>query len=118
MSNLKKNIKENIVAPYNKYNLTQERIAEVIEADPKKNSCTLLYKGIDGNYSIRENVPCKKSTSTGVIERFPAVGDHVEVEESGKIIRITGVIEEAMIQPEKTTSDIFAGSPDYAGILG
>ena len=30
MSNFKKNLKDNVVAPYNKYNLSQEKLAEIL----------------------------------------------------------------------------------------
>ena len=31
MSNFRKNLKDNIVAPYNKYNLSQEKLAEILD---------------------------------------------------------------------------------------
>ena len=36
MSNFRKNLKDNIVAPYNKYNLSQEKLAEILDTDKKK----------------------------------------------------------------------------------
>lgn len=39
MSNLKNIFKDNIVAPYNKYNISQEKLAEVLDTNEDRNVC-------------------------------------------------------------------------------
>ena len=48
MSNFRKNFRDNVVAPYNKYSLSQEKLGEIIDTNKNKKTCTVSYKNIDG----------------------------------------------------------------------
>lgn len=119
MSNFKKNFRDNIVAPYTKYSLSQEKIGKVLEADSKRNLCTIMYKNIDGILVTKSNVPCKKSSLKGILKSFPKKGDYVELQEVGKIIRITGVVDKNTItEVEQELYDTNSGTSDIGGYLG
>lgn len=116
MSGLRKTIKDSIISPYNKYNLSQEKLGEVIESDSKSNTCKITYKNVDGVKVIKENVPVKNQK--GFFNGFPKVGDYVEVQEVGKSIRITGVVDKSQLKTDTQTSDIQSNFIDFCGHLG
>ena len=119
MSNLRKNFRDNIVAPYTKYNQSQEKIAEVLEADSKRNLCTIMYKNINGILVTKSNVPCKKSSLKGIIKSFPKKGDYVELQEVGNIVRITGIVDKNTItEVEQDLYDTYSSTTDVGGFLG
>ena len=41
MSGFKKNFRDNVIAPYNKYSQSYYKLAEVLESDSKRNTCTI-----------------------------------------------------------------------------
>lgn len=119
MSNLKKVFRDNVIAPYSKYNLSQEKIGEVLEADADRNVCTVMYKNIDGILVTKSNIPCKKIPLRGILKGFPKVGEYVELQEVGNIIRITGVVDKKSIAESKQqTFDSYSGISDFSGYLG
>lgn len=119
MSNFKKTLRDNVIAPYNKYSLSQEKVGEVIESYPERNMCTVMYKNIDGILVTRTNVVCKKSSLKGILKGFPKVGEWVELQEVGKIIRITGIAEKNMLaEAKQENTDIYSGASDFSGFLG
>ena len=118
MSSFRKTLKDNVIAPYNKYSLSHEKIGEVLEADAKKNVCTIMYKNIEGILVTKSDVPCKKGSSKGFLKGFPKKGEYVELQEVGNIVRITGVVDKSNITEEqKTTTDIYSGMSDFGGFL-
>lgn len=118
MSSFKKKLKDNVITPYNKYSLSHEKIAEVLETNSGKNACTIVYKNVDGIMVTKHDVPCKK-TARGIVNGFPKVGDFVEITEAGNIVRITGVVDkDTVAQAKQQTSDIYSGIVDYGGLLG
>lgn len=119
MSNLKNVFKNNIIAPYNKYNLSQEKLGEVLSSDADRNVCTISYKNIDGVLTIKEDVPVKKSSLRGILGGFPKTGDFVEIQEVGKIIRITGIVDKNRLTAEKKENkDSHSGPSTFSGNLG
>lgn len=119
MSNLKKVFRDNIVAPYNKYSLSQEKLGKVLKTNSSKNTCVVSYKNIDGITVIKEDVPVKKTSQKGILGGFPSVGDYVELKEVGKVIRITGIVDKNRItEANNANKDTHSGKTDYAGHLG
>lgn len=118
MSNFRKNFRDNVVAPYNKYNLSQEKLAEVIEVNKKKKTCTVSYRNIDGIKVISDNVPVKGYLSSKA-GGFPKKGDYVEIQEVGKTVRILSVIDKNLITgKDQKTGDTYSNSCDTGGFLG
>lgn len=118
MSNFKKKLKDNVITPYNKYSLSHEKIAEVLETNSDKHACTILYKNVDGIMVTKHDVPYKK-TAKGFYNGFPKAGDYVEITEAGNVVRITGVVDKNTIaQAKQQTTDIHSGLADYGGLLG
>ena len=117
MSNFKKNLKDNVVAPYNKYNLSQEKLAEILDTDKKKKTCTVSYRNVDGIKKISTNVPVKDYLSSA-IGGFPKIGDYVEIQEVGKTIRIVSIIKKDIVKSEQTTGDKYSNGSSYSGYHG
>lgn len=119
MANLKKTFRDNIVAPYNKYSLSQEKLGEVLKADSNRNTCVISYKNIDGIMVIKEDVPVKKSSLRGILGGFPKKGDKVELQEVGKIIRVTGIVDQSRLtETKKANNDTHSGQSSFSGNLG
>ena len=118
MSNFRKNFRDNVVAPYNKYSLSQEKLGEIIDTNKNKKTCTVSYKNIDGIKVITSDVPVKSYLSSA-IGGFPKQGDFVEIQESGKSIRIISVVKKnQIIESEQTTGDIYSNGASFSGNLG
>ena len=118
MSNFRKNFRDNVVAPYNKYSLSQEKLGEIIDTNKNKKTCTVSYKNIDGIKVITSEVPVKSYLSSA-IGGFPKKGDFVEIQESGKSIRIISVVKKnQIIESEQTTGDIYSNGASFSGNLG
>lgn len=117
MSNFRKNLKDNIVAPYNKYNLSQEKLAEILDTDKKKKTCTVSYRNVDGIKKITSNVPVKDYLSSA-IGGFPKPGDYVEIQEVGQTIRIVSIVKKDIIEAEQVTGDKYSNGSSYNGYLG
>lgn len=118
MSNFKKNLKDNIISPYNKYNLSQEKLGEVLSVNKKKKTCTVSYRNIDGIKVITDNVPVKSYLAYKA-GGFPKKGDYVEIQEVGKTIRITNVLDKNLATGEnQKTEDEYSYSCDIGGYLG
>lgn len=116
---LKNTFRNNVVAPYSKHNTAQEKLAEVLAADEKRNVCSISYKNIDGMLVVKDDVPVKNNSLKGVVSGFPKAGDYVEIEEVGKVIRITGLIEKSRLTTENSSNnDSQAGPSSYGGFLG
>ena len=114
----KNKLKDGVIAPYNKYNLSQEKLGQVISADKDKNTCTVTYKNVDGIKMVRDNVPVK-GYLTAVAGNFPKKGDYVELQEVGKNISIRNVIDkDLLVDGEKETGDIYSSGASYAGYIG
>ena len=107
MSNFRKNFRDNVVAPYNKYSLSQEKLGEIIDTNKNKKTCT-----------VSSDVPVKSYLSSA-IGGFPKKGDFVEIQESGKSIRIISVVKKnQIIESEQTTGDIYSNGASFSGNLG
>lgn len=116
---LKNTFRNNIVAPYSKHNTSQEKLGEVLAADEKRNVCTISYKNVDGMLVIKDDVVVLRNSVKGVVAGFPEVGDYVEIEEVGKIIRITGIVDKSRLTAENNSNnDSQAGAATYSGSLG
>lgn len=119
MGNLKKAIKDNVLSDYSKYTLSQEKIGEVIEADADRNICTITYKNLEGILVVATDVPCKKLPLSGILKGFPKIGDFVEIQESGKDVRITGIIKKnTMAEVKQQNNDMHSGTNSFGGFLG
>lgn len=118
MSNFKKNLKDNVVAPYNKYNLSQEKLAEILDTDKKKKTCTISYRNVDGIKQIKSNVPVKDYLSSA-IGGFPKAGDYVEIQEVGRNVRIVSIIKKnQIVEAEQETGDKYSYGSSFSGYLG
>ena len=116
-SNFKNNLKNNIIAPYNKYNLSQEKLAEVLDTDKKKKTCTISYRNIDGIKKVTPNVLVKDYLSSG-IGGFPKPGDYVEIQEVGKTVRIVSIVKKSVVESEQVTGDKYSYGSSFGGYLG
>lgn len=117
MSNLRKSIKDNVIAPYNKYNLSQEKLGEVIEVNKKNSTCKVTYRNVDGIKIIKDNVPIRKDK--GFFKGLPKKGDYVEIQEVGRNIRIMSIVDTSSITNSNTeTKDIHSSGSDFSGYLG
>ena len=78
----------------------------------------LADKNIDGIKVIASDVPVKSYLSSA-IGGFPKKGDFVEIQESGKSIRIISVVKKnQIIESEQTTGDIYSNGASFSGNLG
>lgn len=117
MSSFKKNLKNNVISPYNKYNLSQEKLGEVIEIDKNTKTCTVSYRNIDGIKVVQSNVPVKNEK--GLFKGFPKAGDIVELQEVGRSVRILSVVNDNYVTGDKQkTSEIYSGFSDFGGYVG
>lgn len=117
MSKFKKSLKDNIIAPYNKYNLSQEKLGEILDTDKKKKTCTVSYRNVDGIKKVTPNVPVKDYLSSA-IGGFPKPGDYVEIQEVGKSIRIVSIVKKDIVEAEQTTGDKYSNGSSYLGYMG
>lgn len=116
---LKNSIKNNVIAPYNRYNSNlNNKVGEVLAIDKKANTCTVSYKNSNGIMTVDEKVQYKQSSSTGFLDYKPKKGDYVELEEEGNVVRIIGVYKKKIVEEMKKNNDTYAGSSDYGGNLG
>lgn len=119
MSSLKNVFRNNIIAPYSKYNLSQEKLGEVLSTDSDRNVCTISYKSVDGILIIKEDVPVKKSSLRGILGGFPKTGDFVEIQEVGKVVRIIGIVDKSRLTTKKEkNNDSHSGPSTFSGNLG
>lgn len=117
MSNFKNSLKNNVISPYNKYNLTQEKLGEVIGTDKKTKTCTVSYRNVDGIKVVKKNVPVKNEK--GLFKGFPKKGDYVELQEVGKSVRILSVVDKNTITNSNTkTDDVYSSYSDFGGYIG
>ena len=93
MSMLKKAIQNNVITGENKYKYDEEKRGQVIETNEPENRCTVSVITRDGISSIEYNVYVK-------CEKFPEVGDIVELKEQFKKFTIVGIINEADFNTE------------------
>lgn len=117
MSSFKNNLKNNVISPYNKYNLSQEKLGEVIESSKDTKTCTVTYRNIDGIKVIKNNVPVKNEK--GLFKGFPKKGDKVELQEVGRSVRILSIVDENfMSSDEMKVDDIYSSYSDFGGYIG
>lgn len=117
MSNFKNNLKNNVISPYNKYNLSQGKLGEVINVNKDKKTCTVSYKNVDGVRTVKSDVPVKNEK--GFFKGFPKKGDYVELEEVNKTVRILSVVDKNTVNDSNTkTGDIFPSMSDFGGFIG
>ncbi|MEG1494765.1 MAG: hypothetical protein RR406_00475 [Bacilli bacterium] len=117
MSNFKNNFKNNVISPYNKYNLTQEKLGEVIDRNKDTKTCTVSYRNIDGIKVVKSNVPVKNEK--GLFKGFPKKGDYVEIQEIGKTVRILSVVDKKLASNSDTkTGDEYSSYSDFGGFIG
>lgn len=84
MAFLKKAIKDNVMTGQNKYMNDDEKIGLVIETNEPENRCTIFIITREGVSSAEYNVPVK-------CDKFPDIGDYVEVTEQFKKFTIVGI---------------------------
>ncbi|MGL5507546.1 MAG: hypothetical protein ACRDB0_06565 [Paraclostridium sp.] len=116
MSRLGKAIKNNIVAPHDKYSITQEKVAEVLDADERLECCDILYINVDGIPTTATKVPVK--TGNGLFAWFPKAGDKVEIREQGKRVIIVGESKEHKAVAEDTSAELDYYSNLLSGTTG
>lgn len=117
MSSFKNNLKNNVISPYNKYNLSQEKLGEVIEVNKDTKTCTVAYRNIDGVRVIKNNVPVKNEK--GLFKGFPKKGDYVELQEVGRSVRILSVVGDNYVSSDDaSTDDVYSSYVDYCGYIG
>lgn len=114
---LGKAIKNNIVSPYNKYNIDQEKIAEILTADKEKNAYTISFITKDGISDVVYNVPVKP-TIDGSVPWAPKEGDLVEIKEQHQRILIIGKALTPDELNDTTTLDADIYSNTLNGALG
>lgn len=117
MSNFKNNLKHNVISPYNKYNLTQEKLGEVIDTNKDTKTCTVSYRNVDGVKVVKDNVPVKNEK--GLFKGFPKKGDYVELQEIGRTVRILSVVDKNSLSGgDPATDDVYSSYSDYGGYIG
>jgi hypothetical protein len=90
MSSLKNTIRSNVVNRSDKYNISQQKIAKVIEIS-NSNCYTVSVINRDGANTVEYNVAIRKDNNDkGLISWEPAVGDLVNIAEDGRRFVITG----------------------------
>lgn len=115
--NFKNNFKSNVISPYNKYNLSQEKLGEVIESNKDKKTCTVSYRNVDGVKVVKNNVPVKNEK--GIFKGFPKKGDYVELQEVGRTVRILSVVDKNMLSSgDPETDDIYSSYSNFGGYIG
>ena len=114
MSSLKNTIRSNVVNRSDKYNISQQKIAKVIEIS-NSNCYTVSIINRDGANTIEHNVAIRKSSNEdGFINWEPVVGDLVNVAEDGKRFVITGKYD----SPANNTTDYDYYSNSINSTLG
>ena len=88
MSMLKKAIRDNVIGGENKYKYDEDKKGQVLDANEPENRCTVSVITRDGISSIEYNVYVK-------CDKFPKVGDFVELKEQFKKFTIVGIINDA-----------------------
>lgn len=117
MSNFKNNLKNNVISPYNKYNLSQEKLGEVIDINKKTKTCKVTYRNVDGIKIVKDNVPVKNEK--GLFKGFPKKGDKVELQEVGRSVRILSVVDDNLISSnEAKIDDVYSSYSDFGGYIG
>lgn len=116
MSGLGKAIKNNIMTPHDKYSMIQEKTAEVLSTNERKNCCNILYINTDGVPTIAEDIPVK--TTSGLISWFPKEGDKVEIKEQAKRIVIMGEAQNREEVSSDTSSELDYYSDQLNGGIG
>ena len=116
MSRLGKAIKNNILSTHDKYSISQEKVAEVINTDEERECCDIIYINVDGIPITATGVPVK--TGTGLFAWFPKIGDRVEIREQNKRIVITGESKDLNIVASDTTSSLDYYSNLLSGTTG
>ena len=115
--NFKNNFKNNVISPYNKYNLSQEKLGRVIESNKDSKTCTVSYRNVDGIKVVKNNVPVKNEK--GIFKGFPKKGDYVELQEVGRTVRILSVVDKNLLSSgDPETDDIYSSYSNYGGYLG
>lgn len=117
MSSFKNNLKNNVLSPYNKYNLSQEKLGEVIDINKSTKTCTVTYRNIDGIKVVKSNVPVKNEK--GLFKGFPKKGDTVEIQEVGRSVRILSVVDDNYLTGDQQEVDeVYSSMSDFGGYLG
>lgn len=104
MSRLGKAIKNNILSPHDKYAIAQEKVAEVLATDERRETCDILYISVDGVPTTASGVPVK--TKSGLFAWFPKVGDKVEIREQAKRVVVIGESKELKGVADDTSADL------------
>lgn len=116
MSRLGKAIKNNILAPHDKYSISQEKVAEVINTDEERECCDIIYINVDGIPTTATGVPVK--TGAGLFAWFPKVGDKVEIREHNKRVTVTGEAKDLSMVASDTTASLDYYSNMLSGTTG
>ena len=115
--NFKNNFNNNVISPYNKYNLTQEKLGEVIETNKDTKTCTVSYRNVDGIKVVKNNVPVKNEK--GIFKGFPKKGDYVEIQEIGRTVRILSIVDKNLLSNGNTeTDDLYSSFSNFGGYIG
>ena len=115
--NFKNNFKNNVISPYNKYNLTQEKLGEVIETNKDTKTCTVSYRNVDGIKVVKNNVPVKNEK--GIFKGFPKKGDYVEIQEIGRTVRILSIVDKNLLSNGNTERyDLSSSFSNFGGYIG
>ena len=115
--NFKNNFKNNVISPYNKYNLTQEKLGEDIETNKETKTCTVSYRNVDGIKVVKNNVPVKNEK--GIFKGFPKKGDYVEIQEIGRTVRILSIVDKNLLSNGNTeTDDLYSSFSNFGGYIG
>lgn len=94
MSTFKSRIQKEIVAPAGHIRRTFTIIGTVIESDEKNNFCSVRFIDKDGYMSNKNNVPVVLYNSS-IIDWFPKIGELVNIEQNGELVRIISKYEGA-----------------------
>lgn len=101
MGLLKETIKNNMITGENKYKYDEDKRGQVIETNEAENRCTVSVITRDGIASIEHNVYVK-------CDKFPDVGDYVELKEQFKKFTIVGIVNDTDLNTE-LDGDIYSG---------
>lgn len=114
----KNKLKDGVIAPYNKYNLSQEKLGQVISINKDKRTCTVTYRNVDGIRLVKDDVPVRDYSPSSA-GNFPKEGDYVEIQEVGKTVRILSVVpKDLTVDSQKETGDDFSNGASFGGFIG
>lgn len=110
-------IKNNILSTHTKYNMVQEKIAEVLKVEEERECCDILYINVNGIPTTAQGVPVKTS-GLGLFAWFPKVGDKVEIKETNNKVVVVGECKNNQVLAGDTSAELDYYSNLLSGTTG